>query len=182
MSKKRPGAPSLPMIVPNPGNREDARRGVALMLMLLLVGFGLFNLFQGSTGAIRNVNFVNDGVAAEGRVLRIATTELPRLGGLGMRSTNNAVVQFSAKGVPVEFVNPSECGTRCPQAGEIVPVSYLAAEPARAMINSFASVWGPWLQNFIVSLMSLAGAAVAFLYTKPVRKDLPGPSAKIARN
>jgi hypothetical protein len=155
-------------------NKENARRGVALMLMMMLVLYGIVNLFLGVRDSIGLVQFANAASAAEGTVKRIDVVGEERLGGFGTRETNRAVVEFrSADGALQTFVNRMDCARRCPATGALVSVAYDPANPTQAVINDFANRWGDLLRNAFVTLLCFLGASVAWLFTKPPRKDLP---------
>lgn len=172
MSSRR--KPAQPVIKPYVDDRDRTRRGVALMIALMFGVFGLYNLFSGISSVVGATNFVEAGRKTEARVERVETLGTPRLGGIGTRETQHAVVSFvhAERGAQMA-VSPEPCGRRCPAPGSSVPIAYDAGAPPVIRINDFTHIWGGPLESFLISLMSFFVVPVALLFSRPPRKDLP---------
>jgi hypothetical protein len=133
--------------------------------MLIGIVFGIFAAYQLMTGAsqiINTANFLADGIAAEGEVLRIDP--------LG-RNGNVPVVSFTVDGQAFVVTGSADCGSFCPQTGSRVDIIYTQGAPAAARINDFGNLWWDGAINLLISFGALLAAFVALLFSRP---PLPG--------
>lgn len=171
MSTRR--TPVRPTLKRPAEDKESTRRGVALMILLMFAAFGLFNLFTAVSGAISNINFIEAGRKVDAAVDALDVLSVPRIGGLGSREANHARVSFTdAAGAKVVGNISTACGRRCPATGSTVRIAYDAAQPPTLLIDDMTHIWGGPLESLLIATIALLCVPVAYLYTRPPRKDL----------
>lgn len=160
--KYRPVAPTN-----DASQQEKNRRGVAMLIMMIMAAYALYNVYLGSQSVLATNSFILDAKTAPGTITRIEQVS-------GRGGGNYPVVTFQdSTGKTQTFTHHVGCGRRCPDANTPTTVYYNAANPQVASIEGFLNTWYPSIEYFGISLIALLGSGVAFLFTLPPRKDLP---------
>lgn len=147
--------------------QENTRRGVAMLIMLVLAGYALYNVYVGSQSVLATNTFLLNAKMAQGTITRIEQVS-------GRAGGNYPVVTFQDDSTKsVTFTHHVGCGRTCPAPNTTITVYYDPANPQIALLDGFLNTWYPSIELFGISFISLLGAGVAFIYTLPRRKDLP---------
>ncbi|MBU6359732.1 MAG: DUF3592 domain-containing protein [Chloroflexi bacterium] len=168
MSRRTPVKPKFRNVPgPDTQKQDNTRRGVAMLIMLVLAGYALYNVYVGSQSVLATNAFLLNAQTTQGTITRIEQIS-------GRGGGNYPVVSFQDNtGKTQTFTHHVGCGRSCPAINSSTLVYYETAKPDIAIIDGFLNTWYSSIELFCISFIALLGAGVAFIYTLPRRTDLP---------